>query len=277
MSTPDDRLQHALASLPRPRRRGAFLLGLFVCMAIALVCLVVGIKGGKPPGPNAALIVGTVVGFLGAAAFGIALGVHLQRIRTESLSIIAAALGLEIVTKPARESRASLFAPFSSLSMLRTGEKGIRLHMGGGHAGRRVDLIEHSYVVSTGKSAQTVVHTAAATPCPVEWPRLSLTPRHALAKLWEAVAGQDLQLESSAFNDRWTIKTDNPDFAILFLSPEVQEFLADAPSHETWHIAGGSLCWVSRGQLRPAEIPRPVERLVRLRDLLPAELDYWGR
>ena len=276
MSTPDDRLRHALASLPQPRHRNAFLLGLFVCMTIGLVCFVWRLGGANPPARDGLLLVGAVGGLVGALAFGIALGVHLHRIRDQQRALVAAALGLELVPKVPRELRHTVFAPFAALPMLRTGGKGIRYHMSGEHAGEWIDLVEHVYVVSTGKSSHVVVHTAAATPCPPGWPALSLTPRSGLAKLWEAIVGEDLQVESRVFNDRWTIRTASNDFAILFLSPEVQDFLSHAGVHETWHVSAGSLCWVARTRLSPAELAAAVARQATLRAMVPPELDEWG-
>jgi hypothetical protein len=120
-----------------------------------------------------------------------------------------------------------------------------------------------------------VTHTAAATPVPPQWPRLSLSSRHALASWWASMTGKDFKVENAAFNARWIVKADDPDFALLFLTPDVQQFLAEAPSAETWHVADGSLCWMVRKQLKPRAIPGPVGRVVALRGLLAPELDFW--
>jgi hypothetical protein len=169
-----------------------------------------------------------------------------------------------------------MFKPFAGVGMLRHGNRGVKLWFGGELDGRRVDLIEHQYVVSTGKSTHVVTHTAAATPAPEAWPRLSLSSRNALTSWWASVRGNDFKVENEAFNSRWIVKTDDAGFALLFLTPEVQEFLAAAPSAESWHVAGGSLCWMVKRRLKPRDLPRPMQRVLELRAVLPPELDVWA-
>lgn len=275
MTLTPERHREIVAAFPRATRAPLYTGAMFLFILLAVTLIIWATTSSLSPTAGTYVVPMIVVAFLLALLSGVALSLHLDRTHRARFKSLGAALGLECVTKPPRSSRAALFAPFSTFPMLKKGHNGVKLWAGGEIDSRRIDLIEHVHIINTGKSAQAVTHTAIATPCPDSWTRLSLTPRHVFSKLWESIAGKDFQVETPAFNDRWTIKTDNPDFALLFLTPEIQHFLADAPSAETWHVGAGSLCWMVRKRLHPRELPPHIHRVAELRNLLPPELDYW--
>jgi hypothetical protein len=247
-----------------------------ICMALAITLLATAAKSNpkSPPGP--VMITAMVASFGGAIGGVIAMASNLHRRRTQRLMKEAQSIGLRPTLEMSRDARKRAFTLFAGLTMLRGGEKDVRLHAVGESGGLPVEVIEHRHVVSTGKSAHVITHAASATPVPATWPRVSLTPRGAFAKLWEAVAGKDLQLEDDAFNQRWTVKSDTPDFAILLLSPDVQRFLADADPRETWHVTPGALCRVVRSNFKPGGMAVAIRRVAAFRAMLHPELDYWG-
>lgn len=185
------------------------------------------------------------------------------------------ARGLSVQFRPDKRQRAGCFARFAHLTSLRRGERGVRMWAGGEVDGRHVDLIEHAYVVSTGKSSHTVYHCAAATACPAAWPSLTLSPGNVVTSWWASLRGQDMTLENEAFNERWIVKAESEDFALLVLTPRVQEFLAHGPSGESWQIGDGAVCWVRRRQVKPETVCEPLDRLMGLMALIPPELEHW--
>lgn len=262
-----------VASLPTARYKVLLGSGVIIFGVVAIAALL-QLVSRRPSGGRGELVL-LVCATIACQGCAIVLGVHMARVRRASFAHIASSLGLIADPKPVKKARIIRFAPFTALPMLRSGAKGVKSWAGGEISGRRIDFLEHAYVVSTGKSAHVVTHTAIATPCSPAWPRLSLTPRHGMAKLWASITGKDFKVENDAFNDRWRIKTENLDFAILFLTPEVQEFLAHAPSAETWHLGNGSLCCVIRKKIKPRVLPPMLHRVADLRNLLPGELDQW--
>jgi hypothetical protein len=92
---------------------------------------------------------------------------------------------------------------------------------------------------------------------------------------WANLRGHDFKLENEAFNDRWIVKTESEDFALLLLSPQVQEFLTNAPSGETWQIGNSWICWFRQKPLKLAEARLPIDRLTGLMRLIPPELAHW--
>jgi hypothetical protein len=275
MSLSEQEHRDLVASFPRARLVPVCSVAIVALGLVGVFGTIAAMNGPHSGGPDVLWIVLAGTGFLGALLAVLFLVQDVQKVRAASLALVAERLRLEHVLKPPKAQRTALYAPFTGLPMLRSGPRGVKLWFGGEVDGRRVDLIEHQYVVSTGKSAHTVTHTAAATPVPPAWPRVTLSSRHALASWWASMTGNTFKVENEAFNDRWIVKTESPDFVLLLLTPEVQEFLADAPSAESWHVGGGSLCWLVRKQLKPRDLPPPLARVAALRNLLPQELDVW--
>lgn len=192
-----------------------------------------------------------------------------------ALAAAFAEMGLEVDPAPSRARRDGLFTPFRNLAALRHGSSGLRFWAGGEVDGRHVFLIEHSYTVHAGNSHYVVRHSAVATACPPTWPSISLRGQNLITGWWANLRGHDFKLENEAFNDRWIVRTDSEDFALLFLSPQVQEFLTSAPSGETWQIGRGWICWFRQKPLKLKDAQLPLERLLGLMRLIPPELEHW--
>lgn len=226
--------------------------------------------------PASFATVAPVVAFALLGAFTMIFAiVRIDKARRHDIAAILADKGMEVEVAPPKARREELFAPFASLKALRHGAKGMRIWARGEHDGVQVFLIEHNYTVHTGKSNHTVRHTAATAACPPQWPSLSLKGQNMITGWWANLRGKDMRLENDAFNERWIVRAENEDFALLFLSPDVQEFLCAAPSGEAWQIGDGWICWYRQKPLKAADAFVPVERLAGLMRLLPPELSHW--
>ncbi len=169
----------------------------------------------------------------------------------------------------------TIFAPFRHLDQLRTGSKGL-VWIAADPAGKNpLALLQHTYVVSTGQSAIQVVHTLAALPCPTAWPPLKLTPENLGHRIAGMLGKGDIKLESDEFNKRWFVKADDEDFAALVLSPEMQEWLVEAPKWATFHIGHGQLVCAAKKGLKPDELPELIEQCQGFADLIAPELQAW--
>jgi hypothetical protein len=265
-------LHRSEAARHRKRSRvGTIVLALFITAAVAT--FVLGSARSKI-GPG--IIVPSFVLFGGAIVAMIFVISVLDKARRHDVGAALAEKGMEVDHAPPKERRGGHFAPFASLKALRHGAKGVRIWAGGAVEGRQVFLIDHAYTVHTGKSNHTVHHTAAATACPAQWPVVSLKGQNLVTGWWANLHGRDMTLENEAFNKRWIVRAENEDFALLVLSPQVQEFLCNAPSGETWQIGHGWICWYRQKGLQIDNADVPVERLMGLVRLLPAELAHWG-
>jgi len=223
------------------------------------------------------IVVGSLV--LGGLVFfvGVAAATSAEKKRREAGILGACAeLGLEHTPAKALGDRAGAFAPFAHLKALRTGAKGLGWLARDPGGSEPLVLVEHSYVVSTGKSAARISHTLAALPCPASWPEMVLTPEHFGHRVAAAFGRRDVQLEDPAFNKRWFVSTDDETFAMLALGPSMQAWLLDAPKEAIFHIGEGMLVCMERKAVDGAGLRKLVELVRGFESRLPAELGAYG-
>lgn len=178
-----------------------------------------------------------------------------DRKRREGVAAWLRERGFEVLSKPSKEDRPALFAPFDGLTPLRHGAKGLRWLARGRVAGNDVIICEHAYTVQRGKNSHTVVNCCVAIPCAASWPMLTLHAESWFDRFGERLGGKpDVRVESPEFNKRWRVRCEDDGFAIAVLSPELQDFLAAADRREWWAIGGLSRGLVCVGHTRS---PKP--------------------
>lgn len=186
-----------------------------------------------------------------------------------------ARLGFTSIGVPAKGSRDALFRNFAHLPFLKHGSKGISSAASGVLDQTPIELIVHTYIVSTGKSAHTVHHTVASCGCPPGWPTMTMTPEHALHKIAGMLGYTDIRVESEAFNRAWHVKSDDEAFAVTLLSPALQAWMESNSRNESWHIGHGRVCRVRRAVLVPEAIEPFLGGLLELVRLIPPEMQAW--
>lgn len=221
------------------------------------------------------LVSGIVVS---SAAF--AIGVVLYSVRKQreldaAVKAACEALGLKHEKFAVGKGDAPAFAPYASVTPLNHGHKGLQWIARGILRQRPVELFQHSYTVSTGKSSHHVFHTCSAVDCPPHWPEVRLAPEGVLHRLGEKLGFRDIKIEDDAFNARWRVTSADPDFAQLLLGPEVQRFLLDAPKIEQWGVFSGKLVCLHSGKVEPDKLAALAPRAAELFELIPRELANW--
>lgn len=222
------------------------------------------------------LIIVLFVALAVTVAIGAIVGIAVARRRRRELLDRLGAAGWRIDAKPDGAQRESAFGPFEALGLGR-GARGVRATMDGEVEGAEVRVIEHRYVEGGGNNSRTVRHVAAAIPCPDSWPMLRLSHEHLGTKLLSMLGGKDLQVESEAFNKRWRIAADDEDFAVLVLSPDVQDWLMRDDRREVWAIGRGWIACARRERLRAESFERISRRPLELLAMLPPELVAYER
>jgi len=111
--------------------------------------------------------------------------------------------------------------------------------------GRTFCSFLYTYVVSSGKSSTTVMRTVVMVRLPATLPALSVTPERIGDKLQKFFGGQDIELESDEFNQRFRIKSPVEAFAYGVLHPRMMEWLmGPASGLVPFRIEGPDLlCW----------------------------------
>lgn len=237
-------------------------------MPIALCTTLAKTKGD----PIIAIVV--VVGIIVlAAVIGIAANVAAKKRRARIASLLADR-GYTVAPQPKDPAHAGAFAAAGPFQDLRTGPKGVQ--WSAHHAGTGVTILEHSYVVSTGKSAHRVVHTIAAVPCPGGWPVLSIQVGGLLGKLADIFGARDVKVEDPAFNKRFRIKGDSDDFSLLVLTPQVQQWFMALPQGYGVRIGAGAMSVFQRRAMKPEELAALGELPLALATLIPPEVASFG-
>jgi hypothetical protein len=189
--------------------------------------------------------------------------------KTVSREQDAGRLGLTYRGKGDKEFRAR----FSFLVAVPRGAS-IRHIYEGSLDGRPIEVFQSSYMVSTGQAMVQVSHTIYAVQAPA-WPATQIAARNWFGRLVRKFGRPTgLELDNPEFNRRFRFKTDDEDFAIALLSPEMQGFMLSKTSVK-WRIASGRLCMLYNGTLKPDRMEASLQRLRQFWSLVPPELESW--
>jgi hypothetical protein len=150
----------------------------------------------------------------------------------------------------------------------------VKIALEGTVAGRPLTAFQHHYIINTGQAVIPVYHAVFVTPVPV-WPKVKVQPRGRFGRLLMRFnLRRGMTLDDPRFNRQCRVTTDDEDFALVLLHPEMQHLLAEKPSI-TWHVGGGWCAMIYNGQLRLERMPGSLDRLERFWALVPPELDAW--
>ncbi len=140
--------------------------------------------------------------------------------------------------------------------------------------GRPIEVFQSSYMVSTGQTMVQVSHTIYAVEAPA-WPATQIAARNWFGRLIHKLGRpRGLELDDPEFNRRFRLKTDDEDFAIALLSPDMQAFMLSKTSVK-WRITPGRLCMIYNGTLKADRLEASLQRLQRFWALVPTELEAW--
>lgn len=143
--------------------------------------------------------------------------------------------------------------------------------------GVKMVLMEHEYTTGAGKNRQTHRHSVASVGVARGWPGLELYAENFFHKIGEMFGSHDFKVEDEEFNSRWRVKGDSEDFALLFLTPEVQAMLKTWDKQTSIAVKAGRLCVYRSGHLKAEKWAELIRRAAALRKALPPELDAWSR
>ncbi|MBL4590620.1 MAG: hypothetical protein JKY96_01535 [Phycisphaerales bacterium] len=145
------------------------------------------------------------------------------------------------------------------------------------HGQHVIKLYERSTLVWLGSFvAPVVTEVYYAMPAPDEWPKVQVRARRGILARYNYKRGRrrGLMLDDENFNQAFKVTTSNEDFAIMLLSPAVQEYMLRKRTVD-WSVGEGTIKLWYRGSLKKSRIKRAVERLVGFHELIAEELfDY---
>ena len=214
-----------------------------------------------------------ILAVLVSAILGVAMWVVIFRrgkdSKTASRELDAQELGLTYKGKGDKEFRAR----FSFLAAVPRGAS-IRHVYEGSLDGRPIEVFQSSYMVSTGQAMVQISHTIYAVEAPA-WPATQIAARNWFGRLLGKLRRPSgLELDDPEFNRLFRLKTDDEDFAIALLSPDMQAFMLSKKSVK-WRITPGRLCMIYNGALNVDRMEASLQRLQRFWELVPTELESW--
>ncbi|MCZ6834851.1 MAG: DUF3137 domain-containing protein [Planctomycetota bacterium] len=141
-------------------------------------------------------------------------------------------------------------------------------------ANREAVVFEHMYMVYNGSTMMPMSHTVYSTISP-DWPHTTISSRGLLSRMIHRLGfNAGLEMENEDFNRRFKVKTNDEDFALMLLTPSMQQFLVEKPN-VTWQLTRGRVCLIYGGGLRFDRLERSLQRLETFWSNVAQELDDW--
>lgn len=137
-----------------------------------------------------------------------------------------------------------------------------------------VVALELGFTDRTGKNSKTYKFAIVSIVVP-EWPCLEIHTETLGEKIGNALGSEDIQVGDHAFNKRFHITSVHRPFALRFLSPEVQWFMAGWEPGIRLVSESKRLCLFQERYLDSEDWAVLINRAVGMRKALPPELDTW--
>lgn len=140
----------------------------------------------------------------------------------------------------------------------------------GDYRGRGICALDYTYTTtSSGADGQTTTTThqvfVVALNLPVSMPPLRLTMDSKFRRIF---GGQDIELESQAFNDAFRVNCADARYASAVLHPRLMEWMLHNPGLE-WQFAGNAMVSWGGGPFTIPDTVARLEAMTRVVDLLP--------
>lgn len=208
---------------------------------------------------------GVILLMLLAVPAVVALGIWYRRHRVGLARTFAQSVGWEYIgSDPGLVSR-WYGTPFDVGRSRRTSEV-----VSGRFQGRPATSFGYRYTTGSGKNQSTYTFHVVAIDLPAYLPTLELTPDGLGAKIAKGLGGQDIQLESEAFNARWRVEARDQKFAHDVVHPRLMErLLAPDASGLSLRIEGTSILTWTMGSPRYEDVARRLQVLCAIADAVP--------
>ena len=196
-------------------------------------------------------------------------GRTLARKRQADLARLAGLLGLEF--SPAKTS--NIPHRFQFLDGLARGSNRYAYNvMSGRYEGRRVMLFDYHFTTGSGKSRRD--HNVSFFILSLErsFPELIIQPEDFWSKFGQAMGFDDINFEHHTFSRKFCVRAKDKKFAYDFCNARMIEYLLQNNRAAVIEVEKSALALAFEGCLAPLSIPINLQRLIRIRSLMPAYL-----
>lgn len=209
----------------------------------------------------------------GLVIAGIIAGIAAARKRRQAFAALAARLGLGFDP----ENDHGFARRYEFLDKLRQGSNRYAFNqLHGTHRGHPVRLGDYHYEThSTDSKGNTQTHhhyfSFFLVHLPVTFPELTIVREGWGSKLAQALGYDDIDFESAEFSRRFCVRSRDKRFAYDVCHPRLIEYLLANPDL-TLEFDGPVLALTFDRRLAPDQVEHNLERLLAVRELLPAYL-----
>lgn len=227
-----------------------------------------------------------VLSFLGAIVIYLAIALPLylrnKARRLKELRDLAHDLGLRLYEVKGPGFRVSLSwegpplhdplgaaKAFTHLSALRRGDSPqVTLALMGRRGEHQVSVFDYLWFIGTGEDREVRSCTVVGISKTLNFPNLALRPATLSDAVASALGKSDLRFESEAFNQRYTVSTDDSRAAYDVLNPRVIDYLNSVPT-ATLEFGGSSFITVLSGEAGATEIRHALIRMEAILERIP--------
>ena len=148
--------------------------------------------------------------------------------------------------------------------------RGLGSVMFGTWRGREVKVFEYWYARSSDQALDDFEwFSCVVTPLPGWWPDLVIVPETILSRTVDNLTMSDVNLESEAFNRAFSVRSQDPRFAIALLDARMMAWLLDRAGPWGFEIAGGMLLCYRTPMFQPWEVRPLLEISAEFMDTVP--------
>ena len=196
-------------------------------------------------------------------------GRTLARKRQADLARLAGLLGLEF--SPAKTS--NIPQRFRFFDGLAQGSNRYAYNvMSGRYEGRGVMLFDYHFTTGSGKSRRDHNISFFILSLERSFPELIIQPEDLWSKFGQAMGFDDIDFENHKFSRKFCVQAKDKKFAYDFCNARMIEYLLQNNRAAVIEVEKSALALAFDGCLAPLSIPVNLQRLIRIRSLMPAYL-----
>ncbi len=135
-------------------------------------------------------------------------------------------------------------------------------------------VADFSYVIMAGQVIIPITIQLVLTDVPKSWPVTRISANKTRGLDGKIRIKDRIKLDNEGFNQLYRVESENEDFAIALLDPEMQKWISTLPNRNkcVWHIEKGRLAYMQTGRLSAQSLPELINRCDTFIAAIPKEM-----
>ena len=209
-----------------------------------------------------------IIFFIALVIVGIVLGILAARKRREKLRTLAGKLRMWFRAEKDR----NIHKEYSFLDELHKGHNRYAENIiSGNYNGYDLKIFDFHYETGSGKDTHHYHFSFFVTMFKYVFPELRITKENFFSKIGQALGFDDIDFESHEFSKQFCVRSKNKKFAYDVCNAKMIDYLLDNRDMSI-EIENNALALVFNRRLKPEQIEYNIERLIKIRSLIPEYL-----